>query len=311
MQNPPLEPSEILVGVKRSKVEWDMHKYHIQSVEELVEKYKREGIPEHDSGKVSVENILESHERQKEFREVLVRDGIKRENILWAEDITRQMVSSRKAVMSGGGDWAVEIVSHKLDDKTLLIPANSDYQSSVGANTYYDIRNIQEALRKMKTGEYWVEDWIRLEVERNNRKLQSATTTVFIGEKIRDDMSKQFVELKGITEKTTCSGMIIATPAGTTGWYGSVYYFHHHKSGAIPKIEQYARFIMTEPYPAGHEYKLREGTLYKGEELAFTSLNDNVGEISIDSIVHYPFNRGTVAKVRISDTNLKVIRANV
>ncbi|MBN2051882.1 NAD(+)/NADH kinase [Candidatus Woesearchaeota archaeon] len=306
--NQPINLSEILVGLKRSKVEWDMRKYRIDDLNKLIEQYKQEGIPLHDNNKISIDIIIQSHERQKEFREELIKSGVKKDNIIWAEDITSQLARKRKAVMSAGGDWAVDIVSHKLDNSTLFIPANSDYKASVGANTYYNLTNIREALRKIKSGEYYIEEWIRLEVQRNRIKVQSATSAVFIGERIRDDMSKQLVEFKGIIEKTTCSGMIIATPPGSTGWYDSVYYDRHKKSGAVPKTEQYAKFILTEPYPPGHDYKLKEGELRKGEEMIFTSLNDNVGQISIDSIRHYRFNRGTVARVRIADANLKVIR---
>ncbi|MBW3001514.1 hypothetical protein KY341_06600 [Candidatus Woesearchaeota archaeon] len=310
MENQKIELSEILVGVKRSKVEWDMRKYNIQNLENLIEKYKSEDIPEHDKEKVDIQDILDSHYRQKEFRRVLINSGIEKNNILWAEDITKNIAKKKRVIMAAGGDWAVEIVSHKLNDKNLFITVNADYKSSVGANTYYDIRNIKEALKKIKSGDYWIEEWIGLDVKRNGRRVQRATQIVFIGERIRDDMSKQYVEFKGIKEKFTGSGIIITTPSGSTGWYNSVYYFHHHRSGAIPKTEKYAKFIMTEPYPAGRKYKLGEGELRKGEEMIFTSLNDKIGEISIDSIRHYQFNRGTVAKVRISDAALKVIRTN-
>jgi hypothetical protein len=69
-----------------------------------------------------------------------------------------------------------------------------------------------------------------------------------------------------------------------------------------------ARWVLTEPFPHGHEYRMSRGELAPGDVLEVRSRNDARGIVSVDCLSDAPFPYGAVVRLRLSDVSLRVVR---
>lgn len=122
---------------------------------------------------------------------------------------------------------------------------------------------------------------------------------IFFGERQRNKMSRHIIKYGGKSYEQKCSGMIISTGVGSTGWLHSA----QDKLGTWSPTEKYFGFAATEIYKSTN---LDFGFANKGEELIISSLNDDHGIVSIDSWQEMDFNMGSEAKVFIEEP-LKVL----
>ena len=121
-------------------------------------------------------------------------------------------------------------------------------------------------------------------------------------------MSRHILELGEYKEEQKCSGLIVATGTGSTGWYDSSCRYLYENGNKFSKTERYSRFLITEPYNGKHSsYKMLEGMLELNHELLVHSLNDASGIVTLDCIEEYKFNRGAQVKVKIG-ASLKVVK---
>lgn len=179
---------------------------------------------------------------------------------------------------------------------------------SEGALTYFVAGGFESIAKNLREGKYKVEEWTRLEAEIDGNPATSATSEYFLGESKRTKMSKHILEFGGKKEKQGCSGLLVSTGAGSTGWYGSAHGCGFGGSVAFPRTADYAKFVATEPYMGRlYKYSMLEGVLKKGDELVVQSLNDNGGILESDSVDAFEFNREARAVIRISDKPLRVV----
>jgi len=289
-----MDTSKIIIVPKLSMYELDLSKYNVPH-EELIEKYCKEGI--------DADRILSSHKRQKESLDELKRFFLEKQFIP-RDKLTKEIANSSDIVISLGGDNHLQYVSHFIDD-TLLMGINSDYVGSLGALTYFAAKNFETMLRKIEQNYFEVEKWTRLEAKINNIPIQRATTEYLLGQKEMKSMSRHIIKANENEEEQQCSGLLVVTGSGSTGWYDSSCRYIHKDGNKFPKTEEIAVYLAKEPV-ASSKNKMLEGILKSGEELTVASLNDD-GIISPDCIEEYQFNRGAIASIKISDKPLKVI----
>lgn len=283
--------AKIIVAPKLSKFEWDMQRYHL-SPRRMLAKYRREGV--------DVERIMGSHERQKAslraFQKIF-----KTSTYLLRGQITRSAAAKASLVISLGGDNHFQYVSHFVDG-TPVVGINSDPKLSEGALDGLLASEYEQLARRLTKDDFEIEEWGRIQVVLNGKKLPVlAVSEVYMGESHRCYMSRHLLEYRGKVEHQKCSGLVIATGAGSTGWYDSACRFRFPKGNRFPKTEQKLCFVACEPYHGKLSgTKIVDGTLKASEVLRVRSLNDTTGILSIDSEHSYPFSEGCHAVLKLA-----------
>ncbi len=292
-----MNPDNILIVPKWTKYEWDQRK-HVLSARELLRKYDKTGV--------DASRILKSHERQKKSLRLL-KQWFAKARFVERGRLTRAMAATADLVISLGGDNHFQFVSHFLKE-TLVLGINSDPLTSEGSITTCTVGELGRNLKRLAADAFHIEEWVRIQVALNGKPLQTlAVSDVFLGEMLRTQMSRHQLIFAGKREEQKCSGLVVATGAGSSGWFDAACRFVFPKGRRRPKAERSLQFLATEPY-SGRLSRLccRSGVLRPGSKLVIRSLNDSHGVIVLDSQHFHPFREGSVAEIEIG-TPLRVI----
>lgn len=294
--------NKTLIVAKQSKYEYEREKFGL-SHEQLVAKYSKEHA--------NLEGILESHEVQIKNRQRIISLFNNADLILMC-DLKDKISGFNKIfgydlIISFGGDNSFTYTTHFAGDIPIM-GINSDPKRSVGALCKWSADNLEQISEKIGRNEYKINNWTRLEAEVDGKKIAPATSEYFFGEKNAKDMSRHVLIYRGKEFEQKCSGILLATGAGSTGWYESASQYYWHEGRRFAKTDKKAAFIIREPY----KYKPKEGDvlagdLFEGEELVIHSLNDGQGFATSDCWEEFDFSRGKKAIIRISDKALKVL----
>lgn len=293
-----MENKKILIVPKITKVEWDMKRLNLDE-KELFSFYEKQ--------RLNSKKIFRSHREQKESLEKIKKllTGV---SIAHRDSLNKEVIKSYDLVIAFGGDNHFQYVSHFLD-KTPLIGINSDPNRSEGALTSINSKEIEKFLPLILNKRLIFENWNRLKIEIDGEEIKEfAISEVFIGEEKRVNMSRHFVKLGNFSEEQKGSGILIATGAGSTGWYNSACRYLFPEGNAFSKSSVEARFLLTEPYNGRLcKYKLINGKIKGKEFLEIISLSDSSAYLSVDSLKLIKLREG--AKIRISiGKPLKVVK---
>lgn len=276
----------ILVITKHSKLEWEEKSLGLTR-DELLKKYSSE--------KANLSAIVKSHEKQIEVRNTFSA-VFPNASFTMLEDANKQVLDVYDLIIVLGGDNSLTKVSHYIHS-TPILAINSDPERSVGCLTRYAISSTQDVYdlaELIDFSEFTIEQWPRLEAVVDGKIITPATSEYFLGERLRKNMSRHVLVYRGKEGEQKCSGLIVATGAGSTGWYNS-----SMKSMTKWKpTDKLARFVATELYKRDYEGgTITSGPIVDGEELKIYSLNDADGHVSIDSWEECPFPRGSEARI--------------
>lgn len=279
-----------------SKYEWDLSRYHLQP-RQLISKYKKEGI---DS-----DRVLESHERQKEsLRAVSL--VFKSAKFISRESLNWKLSNQAKLVFALGGDNHFQYVSHFVH-KTWMLGINSDPIRSDGALITFTTKDLEKLAESIENDRFGVEEWTRLKLILNGKRLPSLSVSeIFIGEESRSSMSRYRISYGKHSEVQKCSGLLVSTGAGSTGWYDASCRYLFKNGNSFPKTCKAFNFLATEPYHGRLSHaSFLHGTIQSGEFIV-NSLNDSKGILMLDAIEKHDFQEGSVARIR-RGTALKVL----
>ncbi|MBI4028069.1 MAG: NAD(+)/NADH kinase [Verrucomicrobia bacterium] len=281
--------SKTIIVPKMSKYEWDMTRHRLTS-RQLIAKYRRQGV--------DISRILESHERQQQSLRIL-REMFPARHFVSREGFTRDIAERAQWVIAHGGDNHFQYVSHFVEN-AVMIGINSDTVRSEGALTLFSAETFRQTAASLHARDIPVQEWARLQIVINRTRVRSpAISEIFLGESLRSQMSRHVLVHGKAREEQKCSGLIVATGAGSTGWYQSAS-CRLHDARAFPKTEKLFKFVVTEPYQGHSVHCLHpHGTVRTGEELKIVSLNDSRGILSIDALEEHPFHEGSVARIRL------------
>ncbi len=295
-----MDSSKIVVAPKMSKYEWDMCRFEL-TARQVIAKYKKEGV--------NPEPILASHERQRESLN-LIKALFKKASFLSRNQLSLKRLSNAKMVVVLGGDNHFQYVSHFVR-RSLVVGINSDPVRSDGSLTPFDPESFQRMFPSLEAGRHQVQFWTRIRVVLNERPLPSlALSEVFLGESHRMNMSRHKVSFKKKVEVQKCSGLLIATGSGSSGWYDSAGRYLFPKGKRFPKAEKILKFLVTEPFHGRlSRCSLLHGDIRKNEEIKIVSRNDAGGVLIVDSQEEHPFREGSVASLKIG-LPLKVLVPN-
>jgi NAD kinase len=304
---PSISRDEILVVTKMSKFERDKLATNL-SDEDLVARYNALG----ESGL----RILAAHLHHQEALTTCARE-LRPEQVVSLDHLKDPESCARfKVIIALGGDDFFKLVTHHTQGSVLVLGVNSDPSSSVGALLPITIGELPDALRRLEKGDYRIEPWTRLSLRVNGVECGSAINDIVLGKRDFRLTSRHELEYRGAKVMQRSSGILISTGVGSTGWYASAGLYLGDHDRSFPKTSRYARFELREPSVTITEIdgnrvtrlpELVEGTLTEGETLRITSLNDDEGLASRDSLDSVPFPRGAVAEISIDPNPCHII----
>jgi NAD kinase len=306
--SPPITRDEILVITKMSKFDRDMAEKQ-KTPDETTEHFRSLG----ESGL----RVLAAHLHHQESVE-RCKQEIPAHNVISLSQFDHVPdLAHFKLVIALGGDDFFKLVAHSVKDTLPILGVNSDPPSSVGALLPSTIEELPETLAKLEQGRYQLSTWTRLSLTLNGVERGSAINDIVLGKLNFLLTSRHELEYKGEKVVQRSSGILISTGTGSTGWYSSagLYLGAHDRSFA--NTERVARFELREPAisvvtnPDGTRTvrlpKFVEGSIRDGEKLRITSLNDEGGVASRDSLETLPFPRGAVAEISLDPNPLVVL----
>lgn len=282
-----------LIVYKPSKVECDLSEW--KSRKNLSEYYERIGA--------NVFEIFEADAHQTKAREWMQKVFQCEMESIYQFGHRNFTVKDYDLIISLGGDNSFTKISHSCDS-TPILGVNSDPERSRGhllsasIRTEQDVHELELNLRK---SDFRIEEWPRIECEINNDiSTTLATSEIFVGEKLRKNMSRHILEHTYVNEEQKSSGLLVSTGAGYTGWYKSA--TSQIDDIGCFKPAQILYWAVTEPFEAS----VKNGYISNDSVMKVRSLNDD-GIISIDSWEEYDFSRGATAEIKIGKS-LKVVK---
>jgi len=274
----------MLIVSKSSKLEWDCLNNKV-SKDDMIESYVDDGI--------NVSPIMDSHKEQLMVRES-VRNSIKSADFCMMHELSEDNISGHDLIISCSGDNGLSYISKYLSAGQVIAPINSSPTYSSGILTRWDYRDISKLLH----GDYRVEGWTRLGSDLLPKS--PALSEIYLGEQHRQVMSRHIIEYRGKSYEQKCSGLVIATGAGSTGWFSSINGTNSVDDNKFSPSDNLAKFVVTEPFRFNKGDSLIGGELLYGEKLIIHSLNSG-GIISSDSWDSCDFNKGTVTEITITN----------
>lgn len=300
IQSPRIALDDIAIVCKDSKFHFDQRRFGLNA-KELLKRYEANGVdPDH---------ILKSHDAQLHYRHTLERI-FSPEQFIERDLLTNDRISDATLVIALGGDNHFTFVSHFVADAQLLLGVNSDPTRSVGALLSTSADHFEETLRKLVLGEYSIQEWAQLEATLSDSRTIRATSELFIGETENELMSRHLLCLNNTCEEQKCSGLVVATPAGRTGWYDSASRYLFPDGDDAPWTNREFRFIVREPYRGKHSsYQFLQGSCRDHEKCTVRVLSDSVPVLSADSLRKIPLLQGEEITLGLRDTPLRVVDA--
>ena len=199
---------------------------------------------------------------------------------------------------------------------------NSDPVKKKGASDgnlmYFEAEDTSLLMKRLKKDEFEIQPWTRLSAKivtgGGTIEATSATCQYSIVTEDPEDMARVLVEFKGNRELQRGTGILIATGAGTTGWYKGASKYVSPNRYRLSRMEREAKFVLREPFEKEDilpneitKYKMHSLLLQEDEEIHMTYFTHNEGRLSNDTQTRYRLARGNKIVVKIAETPLRVI----
>ncbi len=261
--------------------------------EQLIEFYKKE--------KLNVEKIFESHKSQIDSLE-LIKRLLPQASIVNRNELSKELVSKYKLVISLGGDNHFQYVSHFVKD-SLFLGINNDPQRSDGALNSITSDKIIEIIPKILNDNFNIETWTRLQTYIEGNLVSTlAVSEIYIGEDSRYTMSRHQLIHNGKVEEHKGSGLLISTGAGSTGWFDSAIRYLYPSGKIIPRNSKQVQYLLTEPHKGKFTtYKMTHGIIKEDDLFEIISLNDSDGVLLIDSLEKIKIKEGSKITIKLGE----------
>ena len=288
----------ILVALKRSK--WERDVLRFGSATAVGRLYALQNN--------AYDRIHSSHERQVEAIARL-RESLPDATFLNREDLPAARFAEADCVVCVGGDNHFVYVSGFLPKSIPIVGINSDPLTSSGSLLHVSVNAFVDGFSS-GTPELITEQWNRISCEITTLEgdIQSTpvcTSEISVRNAFPDLISRYIIRLGAASEEQKSSGLMLATGAGSTGWFRNCHSMAEQEHVVFAKDAPFFRTIARE-LGATHRYRLRTAQVNEGEELELVSEMD--GQISIDTHPEFtfPFPPGATARFRLSEEPLLV-----
>ncbi len=203
-----------------------------------------------------------------------------------------------------GGDGTVLNSVNHIQEKIPILAIKSSTKST-GALCDVCDEKFEFTLEKILNDDFELKEWTRAEGIFKS-KSSYALNEIFVGAKHSPSMTKYEIEIGDEVEIQMSSGIVIATGAGSTGWYNNIY----GSDGKFPRTAKELRYIVRE-HKIENNYKMIKGHINSGETIRIKSHINVDGCISFDGSCKermLDFNRGDVLEVKVAKKPVYVIR---
>lgn len=232
--------------------------------------------------------------------------------ILEQSYLSNYIFSEKEIVIVLGQDGLVANTAKYVDDIP-IIGVNPDTSRFDGVLLNYVPENFMVAVNAVLNGTFKPKYVTMAEVKLNDGQTLLAFNDFFIG--IETHSSARYtIDYNGTQEDQSSSGVIVATGAGSTGWFSSCFnmangfvkeYYPSTKINyePFPKDSKYLMFAVREPFKSQiSQASIVIGKINEGETLKIESNMPKNGIIFSDGILsdYLEFNSGTIAEISIS-----------
>lgn len=291
LNNALMKLSKVLVLFKKST-------YQLQAVEHREPHFMRLLEQGHDA----VEKVQKAHSEHVITLEALTSEldkrGIQYEQMARAD--LKWKVEDVDLVISVGGDGTFLDASHSVR-KIPLLGVNSALSSSFGHFCIANAQNVAEILDGIQSDKLQSQRLVRLELTINDQHIpELVLNEALVAHSNPAGTSRYRLEIDGANkEEQRSSGILIGTPAGSTGTTKSA------GGEILGIIDQTYQFIVREPWTRpGQTYLNTRGTLQRGQKMRVESLM-RTGAVYIDGQhIDYSFGLGDELSVSVADDDL-------
>ncbi len=300
-----------VVCIKRTKWQRDLERYGDQDFLKRIYELQNNAF----------DKVFHSHERQLENLEKL-RARLPEADYIFREGLIAFEPKPGQILVSLGGDNHFVYCARFAGNEPILA-INSDPATSTGSLLYFDTESFLKKLNREASADCELnpqisrqEAWTMVEAELqypDGRIIRTGPciSEISIRNAFPDAMSRYVLSVDGEPpEEQKSSGLLIATGAGSTGWFRnclppSIQRTSHATFG---REESLFRIVAREPgYRAGRKYRYRYRSL-ETQQLKVISEMD--GEFTVDAHEErrFPFPPATQAIIQISEQRLHVVR---
>ncbi|MCB1139460.1 MAG: NAD(+)/NADH kinase [Leptospiraceae bacterium] len=302
-----------VVCIKRTKWQRDLERYGDQDFLKRI----------YDLQNHAYLKVYSSHERQLQNLERL-QTMLPEARFIYREDLVTYEPSADQVLVSLGGDNHF-VYCARFAGSDPILAINSDPVTSTGSLLYFDTESFLKKLgRKEKKPEAAnlqpsitrQERWTMIEADLHYPdgrivKTGPCISEISIRNAFPDAMSRYVLSVEGEPpEEQKSSGLLIATGAGSTGWFRNCLppAIQRSSHATFGREEEVYRIVAREPgFKAGRKYRFRYRSM-DTQELHVVSEMD--GEFTVDAHEErrFPFPPATQALIRLSQQRLHVVR---
>lgn len=290
---------KILIAVKRSKWERDIFYYGSEDAVRQIYELQNHAL----------DRVFLSHERQIASRRKL-KEAVPEARLVFREDLPRTDFHSYDLALSLGGDNHFVYVAQFIANRALG-GINSDPETSTGTLLPFDSESFADAFSNRTSDAFRTESWTGIECEiiyPGGQKLPTgrAISEISVRNSFPDHMSRYLVQKENSApEEQKSSGLLLATGAGSTGWFYNSVPSELKAESVFPKNSEFFRFAARECRLS--DYRYGYGEIRKGETIEIISEMD--GNITLDSDERrtFAFPPGCRARFSCSAAPLEVL----
>ncbi len=251
-----------------------------------------------------LESVAESHAQHtatlNHVTEVLSELAIHYSVVNRRDPDLHEKLAQANLVITLGGDGTFLTASHDIKDGTPVLGVNSAPITSFGHYCVCDRSTFTEVFTSVIENQRHAVALLRLKLSIDGNPLgELVLNEVLVAHEQPAGTSRYHITVDGITEIHKCSGLLVSTPAGSTGFLRS-------EGGPVLPISG-TQFAYLERAPFlrfGEEHQFRSGLMQRGEKLEIVSQMQD-GRIYIDGDhLQHAFPRGSVLTIEAAESSI-------
>ncbi|MEM7184894.1 MAG: NAD+ kinase, partial [Spirochaetota bacterium] len=259
----------------------------------------------------SYDRVYQSHIRQLESRKTIQNEAFPTSECIFRSGLEERELQTYDLIIALGGDNHFTYIGHYcMDYQVPILGCNSDVKTSLGALLYFSPQSLVATIQNNWQGiciENWPLVFAKITYPDNSVvETMGCISEISIRNNNPDLISHYYISYQDTIEEQKSSGVLLATGAGSTGWYQSGHYNQDIDKSFAKESNFFQVYARELSKSARRKYKLTDFPVY--QECTFIS--DMDGGISIDCLPErvYPFPPGTIAEFQLSQKTLTVLK---
>jgi NAD+ kinase len=251
-----------------------------------------------------LESVAESHAQHvatlKQVTAVLTALAVDFEVVNRRHPSLHAKLAQATLVITLGGDGTFLTASHDIVDETPVLGVNSAPITSFGHFCVCDRSSFAATLAKVASGAFQPVKLLRLALSIDGKAIpELVLNEVLIAHEQPAGTSRYHITVAGKTEVHKCSGLLVSTPSGSTGFLRS-------EGGPVLAIDaQQFAYVERAPFlRLGEVHQFSRGIAARGQKLQIVSQMQG-GRIYIDGDhTQHDFPRGAVLTIEAAQADL-------